>query len=74
MKNYISRERRKSIIFENALILAKKKGILKINVKEIAEMSECSISLVRNYYCGITNLRECLIKHSRENNTIMDIL
>lgn len=64
---YLAAQERKNLIFEISLKLARKKGLFKFIIDEVAKDSQCSPSTVKHYYGGISNLRNCIIRYGRDN-------
>lgn len=67
MRQHMSKTERRNLIFAVTLNVARTKGLFKFNLDDVAISSNCSKSLVKHHYRGITNLRSLVILYGREN-------
>lgn len=66
--NYMSRKKRRQLVFTCILELIEEYGLFNVSIAQIAKKAECSNSTVESHFGGIHSIRETVLEYAMENN------
>lgn len=72
-RKYMPRKERKQLITSAILRCIHEKGFFDFTIDDVAESSECGIGTVKSHFGILSNLREEILRHAKENN-IQEVL
>lgn len=63
---HLPRLKREELIFKAILICVDKYGLFNFKIYQIAEHANCSQSLIKTYFGGITSIQHKVIQYARD--------